>query len=320
MSMLRRRRTEGDPSVEMGVGDVSADAVDDARVDPASVTGVEDPVPQIAPVSRPGRNMPVATVAGLVMFGGTLVAAWFSPLLFGAFLYAACLAAVIEWRRALQRHDRRLSLVPITIATLGMGVATWYGGPEGLVVAALVGLAGTVAWRVVDERIENTQADALASMLTLLWIPFLGSFLMLTVMAGDGWYRVLIVVMAVVGNDTGGLFSGMAFGRHPMAPRVSPKKTWEGFAGGLLLGTGAATAAAYYLYDGRWWIGAIVGAAACVAAVLGDLAESAIKRDIQVKDMSSIIPGHGGIMDRIDSMLIAAPVGYVAFAVILGTS
>lgn len=295
------------------------DAVDDPAVDPAASVGVEAPEPQVAPVSRSGRNMPVATVVGIGLLALVVVAAWWDPLAFAAFACVAALAAVVEWRSVLAKHARRVPLIPAVLASIGFITATYFDATEGLMVALMAGLAGIVAWRVVDERIENTLADSLASMLTLLWIPFLASFLVLLENADDGWHRVLVVVLAVVGADTGGLFAGMLFGKHPMAPRVSPKKTWEGFAGGLVLGTAAAGTAAYFFYDGRWWIGAIVGVACVLAAVMGDLAESAVKRDIQVKDMSSFLPGHGGIMDRIDSLLLAAPVAYVVFALLLGS-
>ncbi|MFV0634825.1 phosphatidate cytidylyltransferase [Demequina sp.] len=303
-----------------GEVDAAQDAVDDVRVDPATVRVAEEPVAQVAPVSRSGRNMPVAIVVGLTLLALVVVAAWVHPLAFAGLVAAATLLAVVEWRGALAKHDRHVPLVPVSLVTVGLVIATWFGGPEGLVVALMVGLAGTVAWRVVDERIENTMADSLAAMMTVLWIPFLGSFLLLLELANDGWQRVLIVILAVVGSDTGGLAAGMLFGRHPMAPRVSPKKTWEGFAGGLLLGTAAAAVAAWFFFDGRWWVGALVGAACAMAGVVGDLAESAIKRDIGIKDMSSILPGHGGIMDRVDSLLIAAPVAYVVFSLLLGTS
>jgi len=157
-------------------------------------------------------------------------------------------------------------------------------------------------------------------MFTLLWIPFLASFFLLMEQAHNGWQRVFIVIFAVSGNDTGALAAGMAFGKHKMAPRISPNKTWEGFAGGIVLGTVAAAVLAYFIFDGQWWVGALAGAAAAVGGVVGDLAESAIKRDISVKDMSSFLPGHGGILDRIDSMLVAAPVAYVVFALLLGTT
>lgn len=297
--------------------DVPDEGVDGDAIDPV-VTAVETPVEQDAPVQRGGRNMPIATLVGLTILIGALAIAWWNPLVFAIALVFVCMGATYEWKVALAKSSRHISIIPIMLATAGMGVATWTGGPEGLVVALLVGCAGVVAWRVADERVENTMADAMASILTLMWIPFLASFLILLEIADHGWIRVVIVVIAVVGNDTGGLFAGMIAGKHPMAPRVSPKKTWEGFAGGVVLGTVAASVAAHYFYDGRWWIGAAVGVVCTIAAVMGDLAESAIKRDIQIKDMSGLIPGHGGIMDRLDSIVVAAPAGYVVFALFLG--
>lgn len=284
------------------------DASDRAQVEQPAATG-----------RTAGRNMPVATVVGLVLLAATVGAAAYHKLAFAALLYIFAVGAVIEWKRALERHGRRIPVVPLIAATAGLGVATYYGKAEGLVVALLVGCAGVVAWRIGDERIENTLADSLAGVLTLLWIPFLASFLFLLELADDGWERVVIVVLAVVGNDTGALIAGVLFGRHKLLPRVSPAKTWEGAIGGLFLGTLAASGAAALFFDGKWYIGAAVGFASAVAAVIGDLAESALKRDIQVKDMSSALPGHGGILDRIDSLLFAAPVGYVVFAVFLGT-
>jgi phosphatidate cytidylyltransferase len=272
------------------------------------------------PVAPPKRNLLVATIVGISIFVGVLFGAKASPLLFTVGLYLVCIGATIEWRQALRASGRRISQWPITAVIIGMGVATWYAEAEGLIVALLVGCAGVVAWRVVDERIENTLADSLASMFTLLWIPFLASFLVLMEQAEDGWVRVFIVIVAVTGNDTGALAAGMRFGKHKMAPRVSPNKTWEGFAGGVLLATIASAVLAYFLLDGDWWVGALAGAAVAAAAVIGDLSESAIKRDISVKDMSSFIPGHGGILDRIDSVLVAAPAAYVVFALLLGSS
>lgn len=284
--------------------------------DPSSSDEGDDDAAPAAP--KGGRNLPVATAVGLLLLIGALAAAWFDARAFAVVLYGFSLAGVIEWRRVLRRQDRRIPLLPIVLATIGMGSATWFGLSEGLIVASLVGLAGIIAWRVVDERVENTLADSLASALTVLWIPFLASFLLLMEQADDGWMRVVIFVVAVVGNDTGGLFAGMLWGRTPLLPRVSPKKTWEGLVGGVVLGTGAATVAAWLLMD-TWWIGTLVGLVCTAAAVVGDLAESAIKRDVDVKDMSSAIPGHGGVMDRLDSLLLAAPAAYVVFAIFFGT-
>ena len=289
-------------------------------VDPRVVAD-EPPNPETSPPTtvKPGRNMPVATAVGLALLALAVGAAYVHPLAFAVLLYGFAVGAVIEWKRALERHGRRIPLVPIVAATLGLGVATYYDKPEGLVVALLVGCAGVVAWRIGDERAENTLADSLAGVLTLLWIPFLASFLFLLELADDGWMRVVVIVVAVVGNDTGALIAGVKFGKRKLLPRVSPAKTWEGAIGGVALGTIAAAVAAAIFFDGQWYIGAAVGLASAIAAVIGDLAESALKRDIQIKDMSSVLPGHGGILDRIDSLLFASPVGYVVFAMFLGT-
>ena len=266
-----------------------------------------------------GRNMPVATIVGIGLLGLAVGAAWVHPLVFAVVLYAFTIGALIEWKRALAKHGRRIPLVPLVAATIGMGVATWFAKPEGLVVAVLVGCAGVVAWRIGDERVENTLADSLAGVLSLLWIPFLASFLLLLELAEDGWLRVVLVVLAVVANDTGALVAGIRFGRRKLLERVSPKKTWEGAIGGVVLGSLVASIAAYFFFDGEWYIGAAIGSACSIAGVVGDLAESTLKRDIHIKDMSSVIPGHGGILDRIDSLLFAAPVAYVVFAIFLGT-
>ncbi|WP_062287217.1 phosphatidate cytidylyltransferase [Demequina phytophila] len=294
-------------------------AGEDDAVDPVDVSvPLGDVVP--APTSRAGRNLGLASAVGVVLAVGALVAAWWHPLAFAVAIYGFCAAAVVEWRNALARHGMHVSLTPVLMATVGMGVATWFGGREGLVVALLVASAGVTAWRIVDDRVENTLSDSLVGILTLTWIPFLASFMLLMEMADDGWKRILIVIAAVVLNDTFALFTGMLFGRRPLAPRVSPKKTWEGAIGGAVFGIAGAAIFALVLLDGRWWVGAAVGAAAVVAAVLGDLAESVLKRDLSVKDMSSAIPGHGGVLDRLDSMLPAAAVAYIVFALLLGTS
>lgn len=307
--------SEGSPTAwsELGVPDVAGGPGIGTLTGAGEVEDEEQPAPENK------RDMRAAALVGFGLLGLMLFTAWWHPLAFTVVVYGFCIGAAVEWSRVLKLQGRRIPLIPIVAAIVGMGIATWYAKPEGLVVALLVGGAGVVAWRLSDERIENTLADSMAAMLTLMWIPFLASFVVLLELAEDGWIRVLILIFAVSGNDTGGLFFGSKFGKRKLLPRVSPSKTWEGFAGGVITGTSAATVAAYFLLDGRWHIGAVVGLACTLAAVVGDLAESAIKRDINVKDMSSALPGHGGILDRLDSMVFAAPVAYVVFALFLGT-
>jgi phosphatidate cytidylyltransferase len=266
------------------------------------------------------RNLLSATIVGILLLGLVLGLAYFAPAGFTVLVYLLCLAMLPELKRAFARQGRVLSLIPISAATIGMGVSVWYQGREGLIVALLVGAGGTIAWRLVDEWVEDSLHDALADVLTLVWIPFFASFAALLVQSEGGWVRVCVLVAALAGNDTGALFTGMAIGRHKLAPRISPKKTWEGAIGGIIIGTGAATGVWYLFMDeGEWWLGAAVGFAATVAAIFGDLVESAIKRDTDLKDMGGILPGHGGVLDRLDSALLAAPVAYVVFAHFLGT-
>lgn len=286
-----------------------------------AVVDYSETIPLATP--REGRNLWLASAVGTALLVAAIWTAWFDSRLFALLLYTFLFAGLVEWRNALRKQAQRVSLLPVGIATFGMGIATWYGAEqglgaaEGLVVALLVGCAGLVAWRVVDERIENTFSESVGSMFALMWVPFLGSFMMLLELSDDGWQRFVILIVAVSGNDTGALFSGMAWGKHKLAPRVSPKKTWEGAIGGVVLGTTVAAVASYFFYDGQWWIGAAVGLAAVLASIIGDLAESALKRDMEVKDMSGLIPGHGGILDRIDSLLVAGPAAYVVFAILM---
>jgi phosphatidate cytidylyltransferase len=123
----------------------------------------------------------------------------------------------------------------------------------------------------------------------------------------DGPQRVVTYFLVVVASDVGGYVVGVLFGKHPMAPTISPKKSWEGFTGSTLACIGTGIAAVVWLLDGHWWVGAIVGAVAVLTATVGDLAESMIKRDLGIKDMSNLLPGHGGLMDRLDSLLATAP-------------
>jgi phosphatidate cytidylyltransferase len=140
---------------------------------------------------------------------------------------------------------------------------------------------------------------------------------MLMLAEDDGPARIVVFILLVVASDVGGYAVGVLFGRHPMAPSVSPKKSWEGFAGSLAAGLGVGVAAVVWLLDGAWWVGAAVGVAAVVTATVGDLGESLLKRDLGIKDMGSLLPGHGGVMDRLDSLLPTAPVVYLLLATLV---
>ena len=160
--------------------------------------------------------------------------------------------------------------------------------------------------------------DAAASALIIAYIPLLGVFVPLMMAAPLGTMRVLVVIICVILADTGAYATGVLFGRHKMAPSISPAKTWEGFAGAVVFSMVGGAIAVPLLLGADWWVGLILGALLCPAATLGDLVESLIKRDAGIKDMSNFLPGHGGVMDRLDSMLVAVPVGWLVLHLALG--
>jgi phosphatidate cytidylyltransferase len=150
-----------------------------------------------------------------------------------------------------------------------------------------------------------------------VYVPFLLGFGVLLAKPDDGQLRVLTVLALVVLSDTGGYAAGVFLGKHPMAPLVSPKKSWEGLAGSLVACATGGALLVYYVFHDPWWHGAVLGLAVSAAAVVGDLAESLLKRDIKIKDMSDLLPGHGGLMDRLDSVVFAAPTAFMVMALLV---
>jgi phosphatidate cytidylyltransferase len=157
-------------------------------------------------------------------------------------------------------------------------------------------------WRL-RTGVDGFVRDATAGVFTAVYIPFLAGFVCLLLKPEDGPLRVVTFILVTIASDIGGYFVGIFAGKHPMAPVISPKKSWEGFAGSTAFCVAAGWACVVYLLDGDWWVGVLLGLVAVVMATLGDLSESVIKRDLGIKDMSAIIPGHGGLMDRLDSLL-----------------
>jgi phosphatidate cytidylyltransferase len=191
----------------------------------------------------------------------------------------------------------------------------WYGGADALPYG-LLGTAVTVlVWRLGDGP-GGYQRDIVPALMIAVYVPFLACFVALLLDPPDGNWRVLAMLIGVVLSDTGGYVAGVFLGRHPMAPSVSPAKSWEGFAGSVLACGGGGVVMLYLMFDAAWWKGALFGLAIAAAATLGDLTESLLKRDLRIKDMSNLLPGHGGLMDRLDSILLAAPTAYVLLTVL----
>jgi phosphatidate cytidylyltransferase len=191
----------------------------------------------------------------------------------------------------------------------------WYGGADALTLGLLATVLAALVWRLADGP-AGYQRDLVATVLVAVYVPFLGGFAVLLARPDDGALRVLVSLAAVVLSDTGGYAAGVFVGRHPMAPSVSPKKSWEGFGGSLLAAAVGGALMLYLLFGVVWWAGALFGLAVATAAVVGDLAESLIKRDLGIKDMSNLLPGHGGVMDRVDSVLFAAPAAYAVLTLV----
>jgi phosphatidate cytidylyltransferase len=277
--------------------------------------GEADPVSERKP-SRTGRNLPVAIAIGLGLGGLVLVTLFTVKATFLIYVGAVVGLALWELRQALLERGIGLPLIPIVAGGAAMfTLAYWYGAQAALAALAVT-LVVLLAWRLPGGPAGYLR-DVTASVFTLAYVPLLGLFVALMLSAPDGARRVLLFIIVTVSSDIGGYFAGIAIGRHPMAPVISPKKTWEGFAGSVVACLAAGAIALPLLLHGHVWQGLILGAAAVVAATLGDLVESMIKRDLEIKDMGTVFPGHGGAMDRLDSLLVVAPVAWLLLRVFL---
>ncbi|GAA0614789.1 phosphatidate cytidylyltransferase [Kribbella sandramycini] len=271
--------------------------------------GVEStPAPSTGPKpSRAGRNLPAAVGVGVGLGALIIGSLYWQKVLFTFLVLAAVLLAVDEMIKALRTGGAVIPRVPLFVGTTAMLLAAYFGGPMALLVALAVTVLGTIFWRMPGGSVGFVR-DVTAGVFLIGYVPLLAGFAILLVQPdGDGPGRVLTFFLVVVASDVGGYAAGVLFGKHPMAPTISPKKSWEGFAGSTLACIGAGIASVVFLLDGNWWVGAIVGAVAVVTATVGDLGESMIKRDLGIKDMSNLLPGHGGVMDRLDSLLATAP-------------
>jgi len=192
-------------------------------------------------------------------------------------------------------------------------VLAYQEGSEALFVGLVLTVLGCLVWRLADPA-EGYLRDVAASTFTATYVPFLLGFAALMTVPPDGPRRVTAYIATVVCSDVGGYAAGVLFGKHPMAPSISPKKSWEGFAGSVLFCAVAGAVFFVTLFDASPVLGVVFGLAVVATATLGDLGESMVKRDIGIKDMGTLLPGHGGIMDRLDSLLPTAPVAWLLLA------
>ena len=256
---------------------------------------------------RAGRKLLPSIAVGLFLLAIIFSTMAYIPVLFAVFVGIAVLIALHELTTAFKAREIQINYLQLSVATTLILASSWVGGLPGLAVSVAIALIANlfiVLLRGTEGFIKNATASAFA----LLYPGFVAGFIFLLARSGEGFSYIATLVILVGCNDTFAYVFGVLLGKHPLAPKISPKKTWEGFVGGLIFTSIGSALAFYYLLDHHPAIGALAGFAGVLAATVGDLVESAIKRDLSIKDMGTLLPGHGGMLDRLDSALITAPV------------
>jgi phosphatidate cytidylyltransferase len=264
---------------------------------------------------RAGRNLGAAIGVGLSLAAVIVASLLLWRPAFVGVVTIAMLVGVVELTRALGAGRFRAPLIPLLVGTLAMEGLAWTRGATGLVVGFLLTVLAVVVWRLADGPTGYLK-DASAGVLVAVYVPLLGGFAVLLLVPDDGVARVLAFIATVVASDVGGYAAGVLVGKHPMAPSISPKKSWEGFAGSVTACMIVATLILALALDAPWWGGLVFGAAIALSATVGDLGESLIKRDLGIKDMGHLLPGHGGLMDRLDSLLPSAALAYLLLSLL----
>ncbi len=274
-----------------------------------------------------GRSLSKSISVGLLLGGVFLLTILtFNGFLFMALAAAACGAGAWELSTALRVRGWYVPRVPAVVGSVLIMPATYFGGQEWQWLTSIGIVAALVIWRTVHllwerreapiQRLQHTLRDYAAAALVVIYLPLTCSFAVLLLRRPeDGQWWVLTFVLTVAMIDTFGYLIGRKLGRHKLAPGVSPKKTIEGLIASITGGLAAAIASAVFWLHIEWWWGVVIAAVLTLSAVFGDLAESMIKRDLGVKDMSSLLPGHGGIMDRLDSILPSALATFVIVSI-----
>lgn len=282
--------------------------------------GTANPPEEPKKTSRAGRNLPAAIAVGAALGFSVIAILVYVPYVWIGVVAAAMALATHEVVRRLRTAGYSIPVVPLLIGGQAIVWLTWPWGTAG----ALGAFGGTVVvcmiWRLLSGGLKdapvNYLRDVSATVFLAAWIPLFGAFGTLLVYPEDGGQRVLCLMLGVVFSDIGGYAAGVLFGKHPMVPAISPKKSWEGFAGSLIFGTAASVLAVTFLLDKPAWVGVPLGLMLVVTGTLGDLIESQFKRDLGIKDMGTLLPGHGGLMDRLDSVLPSAVATWIVLTLL----
>jgi phosphatidate cytidylyltransferase len=267
--------------------------------------------------SKAGRDLPAAITSAAVLIAAVVLSLAFNKALFLVVVVAAVAVGVWELRRGLLSKEIDLPEQPLIVGGAAMVITAFVWGPVALLSTTALTVLTAMLW-LLRRGVTGYVQNATAAVFTLIYLPFLASFVALLLAEQgapgsfglDNGVRGIVTFIALaVASDTGGYLAGIFFGKHKMAPEISPKKSWEGFAGSALATVVVGTTLVVFWLGGPWWAGVLLGVVGVVMATFGDLCESVIKRDLGIKDMSQVIPGHGGLMDRLDSLLaIIAPV------------
>jgi phosphatidate cytidylyltransferase len=280
-------------------------------VDSAQETA--EPTPR---ASRTGRNLPAAIGVGVVLGGLVFLTLFTVKATFLIYVGAAFAVALAELAAALAERDIHIPVIPVAAGGVALLTCMYWLGFQAALAALALTMIAIFAWRLPGGA-SGYVKDVTAGVFAAVYLPFLASFVIAMLVPADGARRVLTFIILTVCSDIGGYFAGITLGRHPMVPAISPKKTWEGFAGSVVACLVAGALCLPLLLHGHVWQGLLTGAAAVLAATLGDLTESMIKRDLDIKDMGKVLPGHGGLLDRVDSLLVVAPVVWLLLYVFI---
>jgi phosphatidate cytidylyltransferase len=260
---------------------------------------------------KAGRKLGPSILVSLAILAVVFLTISFVPPLFAIFAWVAILLAGRELTRAYRAGGIDLPDNAISVAITLLLAAAWFGRVSGLAVAIAIAIPCVLVYILLRDPKDFVRKSTAAAF-AIFYLAFLGGFILLLAHDKDGLARIFTLVVLVSCNDTFAYLFGVLIGKHPLAPQISPKKTWEGLIGSVIATTIGAALVFEFALGHNWWIGAAIGLGAVVTATCGDLIESAVKRDLSIKDMGTILPGHGGILDRIDSVLFTGPAVWFA--------
>ena len=265
--------------------------------------------------AKAGRKLGPSILVSIAILATVFLTMSYAKFLFAIVAWIAIGLAARELTSAYKAGGIALPVNAILIALTAILGAAWFGRVSSLAVAMAITIPTLLVY-ILFKNPKDFVRNSTAAAFAIFYLPFLAGFILLLANDKDGLARIFTLVVLVSCNDTFAYIFGVLFGKHPLAPNISPKKTWEGLIGSIIATTIGSALVFEFVLEHNWWIGAAIGLVAVITATCGDLIESAVKRDLAIKDMVSILPGHGGILDRIDSVLFTGPAVWFALELI----